>query len=46
MNKAGCLSLLSNTGLVWNTIQMGQIVDRLRSAGEDVLDAVMAHISP
>jgi len=46
MNKASCLSLLSNAVLVWNTIQMGQIVTRLRSAGEELLDADLAHISP
>ena len=45
MNKASCLSLLSNAALVWNTIQIGQIVHRLR-AGEEVLDADLAHISP
>ena len=39
MNKASCLSLLSNAVLVWNTIQIGQIVTRLRAAGEEVLDA-------
>ena len=46
MNKASCLSLLSNAVLVWNTIQIGQIVTRLRAAGEEVLDADLAHISP
>jgi len=46
MNKASCRSLLSNAVLVWNTIQMGQIVGRLRAAGEEVLDADLAHISP
>jgi hypothetical protein len=46
MNKASCLSLLSNAVLVWNTIQIGQIVTRLRSAGEELLDADLAHISP
>lgn len=46
MNKASCLSLLSNAVIVWNTIQMGQIVTRLRSAGEELLGADLAHISP
>lgn len=46
MNKASCLSLLSNAVLVWNTTQIGQIVDRLRIAGEEVLDFDLAHISP
>jgi TnpA family transposase len=46
MNKASCLSLLSNAVLVWNTTQMSQIVDRLRTAGEEVPDSDLAHISP
>lgn len=46
MNKASCLSLLSNAVVVWNTIQIGQIVSRLRAGGEEVLDTDLAHISP
>jgi TnpA family transposase len=38
MNKASCLSLLSNAVLVWNTVRMGEIVARLRAAGETVSD--------
>ena len=37
MNKASCLSLLSNAVLVWNTVRMGEIVARLRAAGRDGL---------
>jgi TnpA family transposase len=46
MNKASCLSLLSNAVLVWNTVQMGEIVARLRAAGEVVSDEDLARISP
>ena len=46
MNKASCLSLLSNAVLVWNTVRMGEIVARLRAAGETVLDEDLARISP
>ena len=46
MNKASCLSLLSNAVLVWNTVGMGEIVARLRAAGETVPDADLARISP
>jgi hypothetical protein len=46
MNKASCLSLLSNAVLVWNTVRMGAIVARLRAAGETVLDEDLARISP
>jgi TnpA family transposase len=46
MNKASCLSLLSNAVLVWNTVRMGEIVARLRATGETVLDEDLARISP
>jgi Tn3 transposase DDE domain len=46
MNKASCLSLLSNAALVWNTMRMGEIVARLRAAGEAVSDEDLARISP
>jgi TnpA family transposase len=38
MNKAKCLSLLSNAALVWNTVQMSRIVDQLRASGETITD--------
>ena len=46
MNKASCLSLLSNAVLVWNTVRMGEIVARLHTAGEAVSDEELARISP
>jgi Tn3 transposase DDE domain len=46
MNKARCLSLLSNAALVWNTMRIGQIVERLRASGEEVLDTNLARVSP
>jgi hypothetical protein len=45
-HKASCLSLLSNAVLVWNTVQMGEIVARLRAAGETVSDEDLARVSP
>src|SRR5262249_46001284 len=33
MNKASCLSLVSNAILIWNTLQMARIVETLRQAG-------------
>ena len=38
MNKATCLSLLSNAVLVWNTVYRAKIVAQLCAAGETVLD--------
>ena len=46
MNKASCLSLLSNAVLVWNTLAIMKIVTQLRAAGEAVLDEELVHISP
>ena len=46
MNKASCLSLLSNAVLVWNTIKIGNIVGQLRAAGEQIDDGDLARVSP
>jgi hypothetical protein len=46
MNKASCLSLLSNAVLVWNTVQMTRIVGQLREAGQSVSDEDLARVSP
>ena len=46
MNKASCLSLLSNAVLVWNTIKIGNIVGQLPAAGEQIDDADLSRVSP
>ncbi len=46
MNKASCLSLLSNAVLVWNTVHIARIVDQLRAAGHEVRDENLARVSP
>ena len=46
MNKASCLSLLSNAVLVWNTKRIGEIVAQLRADGNEVRDADLARVSP
>ena len=46
MNKASCLSLLSNAVLVWNTVHMSRIVEQLRAAGHPVSDEDLARVSP
>ena len=45
MNKASCLSLVSNAILYWNTIKINDIVENLRSQGEDIGKDVLPHIS-
>jgi hypothetical protein len=46
MNKASCLSLLSNAVLIWNTVQMTRIVAQLRDTGHHVSDEDLARVSP
>lgn len=46
MNKATCLSILSNAILVWNTVRIASIVKNLRQNGHVIHDADLAKISP
>jgi len=46
MNKASCLSLLSNAVLLWNTMAITKIITQLRAAGETIADEDLARISP
>ena len=46
MNKASCLSLLSNAVLVWNSKRIEEIVARLRADENDVRDSDLARVSP
>ena len=46
MNKATCLSLLSNAVLVWNTVHMMRIIPQLRASGETMTEEELARISP
>ena len=45
MNKASCLSLVSNAILYWNTIKINDIVEGLRAQGELIENKTLAHIS-
>ena len=45
MNKASCLSLLSNAVLVWNTVHTARIVKQLHAAGHEVRDEDLARVS-
>ena len=46
MNKASCLSLLSNAVLVWNSKRIEEIVGRLRVDANEVSDSDLARLSP
>ena len=45
MNKASCLSLVSNAILYWNTIKINDIVGSLCDQGEKIDDEILSHIS-
>jgi TnpA family transposase len=45
MNKASCLSLVSNAILYWNTLKITDIVEQLRAQGEEVNQDTLAHVS-
>jgi len=46
VNKASCLSLVSNAILVWNTLQIARIVEALRQSGTPAVDEDLARVSP
>jgi TnpA family transposase len=46
MNKASCLSLLSNAVLIWNTVHIDRIVAQLRAAGNTIHNEDLARVSP
>jgi len=45
MNKASCLSLVSNAVLYWNTVKMSEIIKQLESNGEMISERALSHIS-
>ncbi|MCF6768547.1 transposase [Thiotrichales bacterium 19S11-10] len=45
MNKANCLSLVSNAALLWNTVQIDTIIKTLESQGEVIKSDTMSYIS-
>ena len=45
VNKASCLSLVSNAILYWNTIKIAETMGRLRAQGEDISDETLSHVS-
>ena len=35
-NQASCVNLVTNAVIVWNTVYMGAVIDRLRAKGEQI----------
>ena len=46
MNKASCLSLLSNAILLYNTVHIGHILAQAQAAGQVFPPDVIAHVPP
>ena len=46
MNKASCLSLLSNAVVLWNTLHMERIVRDLRADGMAIANEDLVHVWP
>ena len=46
MNKASCLSLLSNAVVLWNTLQIERIVTDLRASGMPIRGEERVHVWP
>ena len=46
MNRASCLSVLSNAGLVYNTVRIGHVLERAKTQGQAFSSEALAHISP
>ncbi len=45
MNKASCLSLVSNAILYWNTIHISKIIEKLRVQQQKVANEALSHVS-
>lgn len=46
MNQASCLSLVSNAALIYNTLRIGETLEKAQSLGIMYTPEMMAHISP
>ena len=46
MNWASCLSLLSNAVLVYNTLRIGRVLERMKAQGQAFSPEAIAHVSP
>src|SRR4029453_4809702 len=45
-NQAGCLNLLTNAVVAWNTVYMAAAIEQLRAEGHAVRDEDLIHLSP
>ena len=45
-NQAGCLNLVTNAVVTWNTVYMAAVIERLRAEGRTVSEEDIARLSP
>ena len=45
-HQAGCLNLITNAVIVWNTVYMNAAVEQLKSKGYPIMDEDLKHLSP
>jgi TnpA family transposase len=45
-NQAGCLNLLTNVVVAWNTVYLAAAIEQLRAEGYLIRDEDIAHLSP
>ncbi len=45
-NQAGCLNLVTNAVVTWNTVYMAAVIEQLRAEGRTVNDKDIARLSP
>jgi TnpA family transposase len=45
-NQAGCLNLVTNAVVTWNTVYMAAVIERLRAEGKIVSEEDIARLSP
>lgn len=46
VNLAGCLNLVSNAVIVWNTVYMQAAIEELKERGHSINEADFVHLSP
>jgi TnpA family transposase len=46
MNQAGCLNLVTNAVVAWNTVYMAEVIRQLEVEGHPVQEEDLAHLSP
>jgi Tn3 transposase DDE domain-containing protein len=46
MNRASCLSLLSNAVLVYNTLRIARMLEQAHAQGQTFTPEAIAHVSP